>query len=463
MTAKTQTAQTQEKTWTQILSLRTCAVLLAGCALLVSTARGQDRKLTLQEAIDLALRQNHAVKAGSYAVAAEQQKRRMAESGYYPTITNESNLLHITDLQRVQVPAGTFGVIPGGASIPPSNVFLTQGTKTLETSGTMIAQPLTQLIKIHEANKIAEADVKVSEASLTKTSTVVVFRVHELYYRLLATQMQRQATELQIVSGSENLNESSDQVKNGSLLQVDMVESRANLLEVKQALLTYDSQISDLSMELNDLLGLPLNTKFSLDPDVNTAADVPPREESVKTAFDQNPEIREALQQLSKAQAAHSAAKAEYIPDVTAFARYSYQNGVPFVDRNFGTFGIHLSYDLFDAGKRRALVRERRDEISEAKENLQRIKDEIEVRIATIYNRLETTRAMVEVKREYLAAREESARLAEDQFKQGITLASQRDASRAQAMKARAGLLDASLAYLLARDDLTRTLGGTTP
>jgi outer membrane protein TolC len=70
---------------------------------------------------------------------------------------------------------------------------------------------------------------------------------------------------------------------------------------------------------------------------------------------------------------------------------------------------------------------------------------------------------MVEVKREYLAARQESARLAEDQFKQGITLASQRDGSRAQAMKAKAGLLDASLAYLLARDDLTRTLGGTTP
>jgi outer membrane protein TolC len=290
-----------------------------------------------------------------------------------------------------------------------------------------------------------------------------VFRVHELYYRVLATQLQRQAAELQIASGNENLNESTEQVKNGSLLQVNLVESRASLLEAKQTLLTYDSQISDLKVELNDLLGLPLDTKLALDPDVDVSVDVPLREESVRTALNNNPEIKEALQQLSKAEAAHSAAKAEYIPDVTAFARYSYQNGVPFVDRNFGTFGIHLSYDLFDGGKRRALIRERRDEISEAKENLQRIKDEVEVRIATFYNRLETTRAMVEVKKEYLAARDENARLAEDQFQQGISLASQRDASRAQAMKARAGLLDASLAYLLARDELTRTLGGEIP
>jgi outer membrane protein TolC len=80
-----------------------------------------------------------------------------------------------------------------------------------------------------------------------------------------------------------------------------------------------------------------------------------------------------------------------------------------------------------------------------------------------IYNRLDVARSMVEVKKEYLVAQQENARLSEDQFKQGITLASQRDASQAQAVKARAGLLDASLAYLLARDDLNRTLGGTNP
>jgi outer membrane protein TolC len=444
-------------------AIRQLRIVVAFVFAVASAAVGQERQLSLQEAIDLAIHQNHTLRAAGYAVASEQQKQRIAKSDFFPNITNESSLLHITDLQRLDVPAGAFGVIPGGAAIPSSNVFLTQGTQTLETSGTMIAQPLTQLIKIHQANMIAAADLKASEAALAKTSTDVVFRVHELYYRVLATQMQRQAAELQIASGNENLNESTEQVKNGSLLQVNLVESRASLLEAKQTLLTYDSQLSDLKVELNDLLGLPLDTKLALDPDVDVSVDVPLREETVRTALNNNPEIKEALQQLSKAQAAHSAAKAEYIPDVTAFARYSYQNGVPFVDRNFGTFGIHLSYDLFDGGKRRALVRERRDEISEAKENLQRIKDEVEVRIAIVYNRLETTRAMVEVEKEYLAARDENARLAEDQFQQGISLASQRDASRAQAMKARAGLLDASLAYLLARDELTRTLGGEIP
>src|SRR5208337_4843755 len=359
---------------------RWCAVMVSAYAL-ASAAMGQERKLTIEEAIDLALRANHGLKAATYQVAAEEQKRRIARSSYFP--------------------------------------------------------------------------------SMKKASTDVVFSVHELFYRVLTSQLQKQAAELQITSGSENLNESTEQVKHGSLLEVARVESRANLLEAQQVLLTTDMQIADLTIQLNDVLGLPLNTKLVLDPNVEVALDLPPREESLKTALNDNPEVKEAVQALAKAQAAHAAAKAEYIPDVTAFARHSYQNGVPFVDRNFGTFGIHLSYDLFDAGKRRALIRERRDEISAADENLQRVKDEVEVRISMIYNRLEVARAMVEVRKEYLAARLENARLSEDQFKQGIMLVSQRDATRAQAIKARAGFLDASLNYLLARDDLDRALGRT--
>lgn len=435
-----------------------CATIL-GCILAMAIAAlGQERSLTLQEAIDLARGQNHALKAASYAVAAEEQKQRIAKSSYFPTITNESNALHITDVQRVEVPAGAFG-----SSIPAANVFLTQGTKTFESSGTTIAQPITQLIKIHAANKIALSDVNASKASLAKATDDVVFHVQELYYRVLTSQLQKEAAELLVTSGSENLNEHTEQVKNGSLLEVAQVESKASLLEAKQALLTVDMQIDDLTVQLNDLLGLPLNTKLILDPNVDVALDLPTREQSLKTALNENPEIKEAMQAVAKARAAHSAAKAEYIPDLTAFARHSYQNGVPFVDRNFGTFGIHLSYDIFDGGKRRALVRERRDEVAEAAENLQRVKDEIDVRVRVIYNRLDVARAMVEVKREYLVARQEASRLAQDQFQKGIILVSDRDASRAQALKARAGLLEASLAYLSARDDLNRTLGSPTP
>ena len=75
--------------------IRWCAVMVSAYTL-AAAAMGQERRLTLQEAIALALRANHGLRAASYQVAAEEQKRRIAKSSYFPSITNESNLLHLS-------------------------------------------------------------------------------------------------------------------------------------------------------------------------------------------------------------------------------------------------------------------------------------------------------------------------------------------------------------------------------
>ena len=150
-------------------TMRKWAVIAACLLTMVSAASGQERKITLQEAIDLAVRQNRSVKIAEYDVAAEQQKQRGAKSDYFPTLHNDSNALYITEVEKIEVPPGAFGVIPGSALIPPTTVFLTQGKNAFQSSGTQLSQPLTQLIRIHDANKIAAADVGISNASLRKT------------------------------------------------------------------------------------------------------------------------------------------------------------------------------------------------------------------------------------------------------------------------------------------------------
>jgi len=43
--------------------------------------------------------------------------------------------------------------------------------------------------------------------------------------------------------------------------------------------------------------------------------------------------------------------------------------------RNFGEFGIHLNYTLWDFGKRRATVRERSSQLAEAEQHLEHLKE----------------------------------------------------------------------------------------
>jgi len=418
------------------------------------------RHLTLEEAVHLAISQNRALQIARLKVIENEQKKAGEHSGYFPLLTNQSNALHITDLQNVVIPAGTFGAV-GGVLIPAQGLTVPQGQLTFFSSGTQVTQPLTQLIRVHAANRIASADVAISRHDLKGAENQVALQVHELYFGILIARLQKQAAEQQSTSAGEQLRESEEEIRNGSALQVVAIQGRAGLLESQQAVLTAELQMDDLTTELDNLLGLPLDTQLDLDPAVPAKFDTLPRETYVQTAWSENPQILAAEQAVQKARAGVTAAKSAYIPDIVAYARHSYQDGVPFLVRNFGTFGLNLNWDVFDFGKRRAAVREREAELEAAEENLSRVKDDVAVGIARSYNKLERTKNLVQVAAQVVKLRKEGERLAQNQLAQGVVLASERRQATAASYQAQADFLQASLGYLLAWAELEQAVGRT--
>ncbi len=308
------------------------------------------RHITLAEAVQLALKHNHIVRIAGFQVQEKQHAKEVARSGYFPSITNDSRIFTVTDTQFIEIPAGSLGTV-GGTPIPARPAILNQGGKTFVTSGTMLSQPLTQLFtRVKPSNEVAQADLDATRANEHETENEIALRVHQIYYQILVTQLHRSATEAKIRAAQDLERERVEQVKYGSTLDEQLIESRAQTLEVKQDLLTTELQLSDLTMQLNDVVGLPITTKLELDPAATEVKESCQREECVKTALASHPEIVAARAEMEKASAAVRLAKAEYYPDVSAFARYSYQNNVPFLARNFGTFGAQLTYDLFDGG-----------------------------------------------------------------------------------------------------------------
>ena len=305
-------------------------VALAGLAA-ASLYASDVRRLTLTDAVHLAISQNRALKIARLKVAEKEHKKAGEHAGYFPSISNQSNALHITDLQIIEIPAGTFGRV-AGTPIPTQGLTIPQGQLTLFSSGTMIAQPLTQLIRVHAANRIAAAEVAASRDDLRKAETQVAVDVHALYFGILIAQLQKLAAEQQSVYAAEHLRESEEDVRNGAALRVAAIQGRASVLESRQAALTADLQLADLTTELNDLLGLPLDTRLELDPAVPASIDQRPRDEYVRVAWSGNPEILAAEEAVRKARAGVTFAKTAYLPDITAYARHSYQDaGVPFL------------------------------------------------------------------------------------------------------------------------------------
>src|SRR5579862_8335172 len=112
-------------------------VLVAGVFFLAASSmvRAQTgaqnvRRLTLHEAVQMALKQNHVVRISEMKIEEKQHAKDVAKSAYFPTISNQSTVLHVTDTQFIQIAAGSLGTV-SGTPIPTQPATINQGGRTI--------------------------------------------------------------------------------------------------------------------------------------------------------------------------------------------------------------------------------------------------------------------------------------------------------------------------------------------
>jgi len=421
----------------------------------------ETRKLTLDEAVTLAVAQNSSLKIANAKVREGGEKRESVRADYFPHLSNESTYVHITNNQLINVPAGSLGTVPGLGAFPTQDVTINQGSKNPVLSNTTLTQPLTQLPKIYQADNIAIADQKIAVAERDKARTDVIFATHKLYYSLLIARKQKDAASAAVTAGEEALREAKAGVASGNLLEVAAIGSSAVLLQNRHALLSAEIQIADLNSEFNDLLGLPLETEIEPVGLVAAEPTVYTRETYVHEALKSNPEIKAAQESVNKAQNGVKAAKLDYIPDISAFGQYTYQDGIPFLDHNIGVVGLRMTWDIWDWGKKRGVVAQRKEQLTQADENLLRVKRRIEVEVNKAYRKLEQTKRLIDVARESLALQKENLRLKSNGMKSGTATEAQYATALAALKKAEYEELQALLGYSLAAEDLKRIIASS--
>ena len=163
---------------------------------------------------------------------------------------------------------------------------------------------------------------------------------------------------------------------------------------------------------------------------------------------------------VAQTRAGLRAARAEYIPDVSAFAQHIYQNGAPFLSHNNGAFGVHMTWTIFEFGKRRAQVSEREAEIAQAEENLTRLRNRVRIDVEKAVRKLNRAETGVQSASELVASTSEVRRVSSDQWEAGTANRSVLLESESSMLSAQADLLRAEYDRGVAAADLAR-LNGT--
>jgi multidrug efflux pump subunit AcrB/outer membrane protein TolC len=439
------------------------ATLPAVAALLVllvsaSAARAQIRTITLDEAVRLAIRQNSTVKMAHLKAKEMQARVSEARANYFPVLSNDSSGAHLREIEHLEFPMGSLGVYPIPGPIPGANVSLPLGHHNFLLSTTTAAEPLTQFYKIHAGVNVAKADAGMAQSDAQRAENEVALKMKQLYYGLLSAEKRKQAADLRIEAGEERLAEARNGVEAGAVLELKVLEGKAQIADARHGLGSLEDAIQDMKVEFNDLAGLPLETEVQLVAPEPETTDLISGDLEIE-ALKRNPEVASARQLLAKAKAVLSAAHAEYIPEIGAFAQYVHQDGVPLLTENNGLFGLKMSWTLAEFGKRSGQVHERKAQVAEAEENLHQAENRVRVEIEKETRKLRRTESGLEAARESVEARKEMRRITANQLEAKTVNASALKESDGQLAEAQAGLFQAEMERALARAELERTVG----
>jgi len=348
------------------------------------------RRITLEEAKERALNtpgnQVPGANLAQLAVDAAKQHRLAAEADYFPKIGSTFANLHFNKFMGDQIQ-----IIRRNLAVPLLNKDQTFVAVT-------VTQPVTPLLKVHQAVKIARAEERIAQAKAGQTISQVTSGVEQLYYSLLITQRQSAVAAARVKLLERRLQLASARVP--SLTGID--EDNAALLEATASLEKINSVVTELRQSLNEMIGLPAETELEL------AAPLPAEEtitlvEATSQAMSSNTAVIEAEQTVAKARAASKLSKMEYIPDVAVLGGYSYQTAIPLLPRDFSFIGVIATYNVFDFGKRERSMQERKMQLAMAEGALEMTKAKVASGVQKSFLDLQRSRRIRDLTRQLAA------------------------------------------------------------
>ena len=360
-------------------------------------------RLTLDEVKQRVLADNKLLHLAALNVQSKGYATRAVQANYFPQIIGQSVYLHFNDdLGTVLVTTGRHVTGPKGTPLLnlPS-VAVNASVLNQETNLNTVAaiQPITDLLKVRQGVKIAQADEQIAQAQLEKGTRELLSGVEQLYWGLLVAQRIRTGAQ-GAVAGAEAL------AKTGNL------EARTALVEGRQGLQEVSAQIAGLQLQLAILLDVPTCTQFEL---VEPPLPPPPltcAEEAVALAVASSPEIREAEQTVAKAQAAVRAAKLDFVPSIAVVGGYTNQQAADYMQPNIGYIGVMGSYTFVDWGKRRSTIRERDQLVAMAILKVQQTRDTVRQDALKAFGEYEQSQQALKLAEEMVAVRKEAEKAA---------------------------------------------------
>jgi OMF family outer membrane factor len=431
-----------------VKTLLIAAALLAAAA---TTAAAEPKKITLEEAIDLATAGNIQIELGKETVVAGEAKVRGTRKLRLPSLSVGGNIfLWNEEIVFPQVDPMTGEMF--------NIVVREQVTWSAEVS---VAQPITGALLLGTLIDFEKAAVSASRAELDTTRLDVAYQTAEAYITVLQLGTLREVAQTSVTQLQANLKQAQALKDAGILFDVDLLRIEAQIAALEQQVLEAEAGAETAKRGLALLLGLPDGTELELAP-VDTAPLPLPwtEDDAVARAKAQRPEAKAADARIQQAEKGVDLAKGEYLPMFNAVGNYTHSEGQGiFAVKDSAFLGVTLQWNIWDWGNRRAKLDEAKSGARIAKKARAFVDDQVALDVRSKWLTATTKRKTLDVAESGLKAAEEAHRLQNVRFAGGAGTTTDVIDAEAEVSRARSQATIARYQYLVSWMALVRAVG----
>jgi len=404
-------------------------------------------KLTLREAVQLALRQNPQVQIANLNIAESQENQTVARSALLPQAS-----LGISDtLRRTNLETAFGKRIPGF----PGHI----GPLYIIQAGPNFSTPLLDLTawKRWQASKENVTGTRAQEQSVREDTTQLVV---SQYLGSLRAAADVTAARSRVDLAKALLDQAADLQKNGAGIKIDTLRSKVQYQNETQRLINAQTQLKTSLYALARLLNIDPHQNLELS-DQSEFYQTPEysADDTIERAYVERPEMKALASQVRSQQLQKQSARDQRLPRLSLLGSWGQEGITPTSVIPSYNYEASFEIPLFTGGRIKAQTAIADIEVKKLARQEEEIRNRIALEVKTAVEQLESAKSEVQVANLGVDLAQQEVTQARDRFQAGVANNIEVVTAQDELSRASDNQIAALYRYNQARADLAHATG----
>jgi outer membrane protein TolC len=432
---------------------------------------GTEQPITLEQAIEIALKNNKEIEEARIQVERSEAVLREARASLYPTFDLESGFSYSDQSLLLDNPIEQ--------ELRDANPDATDEQIQQEVDSQLEASPTKSFTfsnglglnyNIYDSGRrgatirSAEKELRTTELELERIVEEARFETARDYYDLQNNDALIRIEEAAVEDASQTLKDAQLLKQAGLGTRFDVVSAEVELSQAQQRLITAQANQNIARRQLAETLSVSHDTDLATADAIEEAGtwklSLP---ETIVQAFKNRAELEQFLLQREIGEENRTIALSQIRPRVSASASYGlsddFEDNIGFTD-NY-SLGLQAQWRLFDGGAARASAEQAEKDSQLAETRFSNQRNQIRFGVEQAYFALESSRKNIATSTKEVELAQESLRLARLRFQAGVGTQTEVIDAQTQLTTARGNLLSSIIDYNQSYNQLQRQVSNT--